>query len=242
MNTPPPISCTGRVSRDNLRRLVVLVVLTAGALCSFLGALAQQAPQAIYEYVGPQGRKVYVNGIDRVPERYRKRSREVDLSHVSLNEELAEDLKEAVDEQLGSLWRSDYCVTARDRAARPWWVVMWSRHSHLIAIGGALLLFLLMSPFLVRSIGAPRWSKMLMVLLPLLALMALGSTVALNTSRALGQVREAADPCRSEQFVGVGDTPAGRAQRVHLIQHLRQQIEKAGHLRSRRIDEAAREQ
>lgn len=242
MTQPPMIICHEGELRLGILRVVVFVFTTVAALVPWGWALADEAPQAIYEYVGPQGRRVYVNGIDRVPERYRKRSREVDLSHISLNEELAEDLKEAVDQQLGLLWRSDYCVTARDLAARPWWAVMWSRHSHLIAIGGVLLLFLLMSPFLVRSIGAPRWTKMLMVLLPLLAVMALGSTVAISTSRALGRVREAANPCRPEQFAEVGDTPAGQAQRVHLVQHLRQQIASAGRLRSERLERSLRAQ
>lgn len=229
-----------RESRAGRLRLVVVMLTTVATLVPSGWALADVAPQAIYEYLGPQGRRVYVNGIDRVPERYRQRSREVDLSHISLNEKLADDLKEAVDEQLGLLWRSNYCVTARGLAARPWWVVMWSRHSHLIVIGGVLLLFLLVSPFLVRTIGAPRWAKMLMVLLPLLVVLAVGSTVAVSTSHALGRVRQAADPCRPEQFAEVADTPAGQAQRVHLIQHLRQQIAGAGRLRSKRLERSLR--
>ena len=55
-------------------------------LCVVLAAPAAAAPgQTIYTYTNAQGRKVYVNGIERVPKAFRAKAKPVDLSHVSLN-------------------------------------------------------------------------------------------------------------------------------------------------------------
>ena len=51
-------------------------------------------------------------------------------------------------------------------------------------IGALLLLFLLASPYLLRTIGAARWTRILIVLLPVCGFLLLTTTVALRTSRS----------------------------------------------------------
>ncbi len=74
------------------RALVLLLVLR-------LGVASADSPQTIYQYSGPQGRPIYVNGLDNVPERYRAKAQRVDLSKVSLNEDVGRDLRKAAEQE-----------------------------------------------------------------------------------------------------------------------------------------------
>ncbi|MBK6848257.1 MAG: hypothetical protein IPG96_12240 [Proteobacteria bacterium] len=168
------------------------------------------ATQTIYRYRNPAGRTVYVNDLARVPAAQRPRARAVDLSRISLNEALGNDLQRAASQQVAALLGSRYCTGARRGAARGWWGTLWHVHGHLVLIGGALLLLLLGSPWLVRTLGVPQWSKLLLLALPALAFVALLSSSAVRASRTLRAARcrrrlsaralrrdRGARPCRS---------------------------------------------
>jgi len=195
------------------------------------------ATQTIYRYRNPAGRTVYVNDLARVPAAQRARARAVDLSRISLNEALGNDLQRAASQQVAALLGSRYCTGARRGAARGWWGTLWHVHGHLVLIGGALLLLLLGSPWLVRTLGVPQWSKLLLLALPALAFVALLSSSAVRASRTLRALRGAADACRPERFAGTAALdPAARAQRVHRIFELEQRVRAAGAARGAAID------
>ena len=87
-----------------MRILAVAAVLWLGGI-----AYAQSSP-VFYSYEADSGRTVYVNRFSMVPPGKRSDARAVDLSHVSLNEELAEDLADAVEDELRYLKESDPCI------------------------------------------------------------------------------------------------------------------------------------
>lgn len=213
-------------------------IAVAAGIASTAVAEDRQQPQAIYRYTNRHGRTVYVNGIERVPPQQRRKARPLDLSHISLNRELGADLKQAVDEQLSWMLDSDYCESLRRRADGPWWRAAWRGNGHLIAIAAVLLAFLIGSPYLIRTIGAPRWGKLLLLLLPLLGFIAISSTVAVKASQSLAQLRTAADPCRHDFYQKPANDPAAQASRLHLVQKLQQQISSAHVLHNKQLQQA----
>jgi hypothetical protein len=205
------------------------------------GVVAAQDPpqlEAIYRYRTRRGRTAYVNGLARVPAYARTRARAVDLSHVSLNEDLAAELQEAVQAQLSELRASGYCASTRALAERSWWHVAWGRHGHWVAIGGLLLLFLLASPYLLRVIGAARWARILLLLVPICGVLVATTTVAVRTSRVMRRLRRAAEPCgETAHTPPVRSTPGAAARDVYLLESLREQLAAAHRLRGHRLEQ-----
>jgi hypothetical protein len=210
------------------------------ALCSIAGLVRadEGEVQSIFRYRGRSGRMVYVNGLSRVPERQRGKALPVDLSHVSLNESLSADLQRAVGEQLTDLRAGDYCRTVRGLASRSFWRTAWERQGHLVLLAGLILLFLLFSPYLVRTVGAARWVKLTLVLAPLCLLIGLAGTVAAQTSQSLRALRSRADPCEGGDAGDEVRTPAAGARRIHMLQQLRRQLEAAHELRGVQLERA----
>ena len=105
-----------------MRFLVVVVVLVLAGV-----AQAQSAP-VFYSYAADSGRTVYVNRFSMVPPEKRSEARAVDLSQVSLNEDLAEELADAVEDELRYLKDSDPCAEARKEESAGAWRHVWRRH------------------------------------------------------------------------------------------------------------------
>ena len=80
--------------RNCVHLLVVLVSLSWAGI-----GQAEDAP-VFYSYKGDSGRTVYVNRFSMVPPEKRSQARAVDLSKVDLHEELAEELADAVEDEL----------------------------------------------------------------------------------------------------------------------------------------------
>ena len=63
-----------------------------------VGAADAQSTPVFYSYTANSGRTVYVNRFSMVPPGKRSEVRAVDLSQVSLHEDLAEELADAVED------------------------------------------------------------------------------------------------------------------------------------------------
>lgn len=213
-------------------------VLLASCCAAALFAAEPSGAQAIYRYVNRAGRAVYVNGLERVPVAQRARARAVDLSRISLNESLGNELQRAASKHAEGLLRSPYCTEARTGAARGFWGTLWHEQGHLVLIGGVALLLLVVSPWLVRLMGGSQWVKLLAVALPALAFLALVSSSAVRATRTLRELRGAAEACRPERVAppGMGSDPAARAQQMHRIFELEQRVGAAGGPRGAALD------
>ncbi|MGB8223822.1 MAG: hypothetical protein WCF10_14640 [Polyangiales bacterium] len=162
-----------------MRTLMIVVML------AFAGAAQAQSAPVFYSYKSDTGRTVYVNRFSMVPPEKRSVARAVDLSQVSLNEELAEDLSEAVEDELRYLKDSDPCIEARKEESAGAWSHVWRRHGPWLLASVAAMILLVISPWMIRRTPPGVWSRFLMVAFPALAMTAL---VAISATRAVSSL------------------------------------------------------
>ncbi|MBW2735588.1 MAG: hypothetical protein JRH20_24650 [Deltaproteobacteria bacterium] len=202
-----------------------------------------RAEVPVFRYVNAEGRPVYVNGLERVPKRYRKRAKALDLSRVSLNRKLGNELKREVDRRMAQLLVTDECGRRRAAVGGGFWRVLWRDHSPLVVIGGAMLLLLLITPWITRRIGGPRWSRVLMMVLPILVLAGLWSTSAVQASRTLSVLEAKARPCQRETYtesrapdaVKRGEAPTLRDQ-WWMLEKLEADVKRAHEVREKALE------
>jgi hypothetical protein len=180
-----------------MRILLLVAVVTFASTAS-----AQHAP-VFYSYVGDSGRTVYVNRFSMIPPEKRSKARAVDLSEVSLNSDLAEELADAVVKEIQFLKESDPCTKARNESKIGAWRHAWHRHGPWILASLAAVILVLLSPWMIRRIPQGVWPRFLMVALPALAMTALLAISATRANQSLEAVGELAKLCdANEQEAG----------------------------------------
>ena len=176
-----------------MRWLMLIVVLVlAGA------AYAQSSP-VFYSYTASSGRTVYVNRFSMVPPEKRSEARAVDLSKVSLNEGLAEELADAVEDELRYLKDSDPCQEVRRERSAGAWRIVWHRHGPWILASLGAIMLVLMTPWMVQRTPPGVWSRLLMVALPALAMTALVAMSATRASDSLEAVQQLSKLCDANE-------------------------------------------
>lgn len=176
-----------------MRVFIVAVVLVLAGV-----AQAQSAP-VFYSYTTDSGRTVYVNRFSMVPPEKRSGARAVDLSQVSLHEDLAEDLADAVEDELRYLKESDPCTEARKEESAGAWRHVWHRHGPWLLSSFAAILLVMMSPWMIRRTPPGVWSRFLMVALPALAMTALVAVSATRATSSLEAVNELSKLCDANE-------------------------------------------
>ena len=176
-----------------MRVFIVAVVLVLAGV-----AQAQSAP-VFYSYTTDSGRTVYVNRFSMVPPEKRSGARAVDLSQVSLHEDLAEDLADAVEDELRYLKESDPCIEARKEESAGAWRHVWRRHGPWLLSSLAAILLVMMSPWMIRRTPPGVWSRFLMVALPALAMTALVAVSATRATSSLEAVSELSKLCDANE-------------------------------------------
>ena len=172
--------------------VLVALLLSSGA------AEAQSSP-VFYSYKGDSGRMVYVNRFSMVPPEKRSKARAVDLSQVELHEDLADDLADAVEDELRYLKDSDPCDVARTEESAGVWKHAWHRHGPWILASFAAIILVLMTPWMVARTPPGAWSRLLMVALPALAMTALLAVSATRVTSSLEAVEELAKLCDANE-------------------------------------------
>ena len=178
-------------------------ILLLVAFVTFASAASAQLAPVFYSYVGDSGRTVYVNQFSMIPPEKRSKARAVDLSEVSLNSELAEELSSAVVKEIQFLKESDPCTKARKESKVGAWRHVWYRHGPWILASLAAVILVLLSPWMIRRIPQGVWPRFLMVALPALTMTALLAISATRASHSLEAVGELAKLCdANEQEAG----------------------------------------
>lgn len=207
-----------------MRALIVAVVVA-------MSAIAQaQSPPIFYSYAGSSGRTVYVNRFSMVPPEKRSSARAIDLSEVSLNEELAEKLSDAVEDELRQLKDSDPCIEARQEDQAGAWRHIWHRHGPWILASLAAMVLVLMTPWMVARTPPGVWPRLLMVALPALAMTAMVAVSATRASSSLEAVHELSKLCDANE------KEASPQKQVVRLNEMRVYIEKLYRDRFDRID------
>lgn len=175
-------------------RWLVLVAVSVWA-----GVAYGQSAPVFYSYTGDSGRTVYVNRFSMIPPEKRSDARAVDLSQVSLNENIADDLAEAVEDELRFLKESDPCAEAREEYGAGAWRHVWRRHGPWVLASLAALILVIMSPWMIARTPPGVWSRFLMIALPALAMTALVAISMTRASRSLEAVSELAKLCDANE-------------------------------------------
>ena len=176
-------------------------VLLLVAVVTFASAASAQHAPVFYSYVGDSGRTVYVNRFSLIPPEKRSQARAVDLSEVSLNSELAEELSAAVVKEIQYLKKSDPCTKAREEDKAGAWRHVWHRHGPWILASLAALILVLLSPWMIRRTPQGVWPRFLMVALPALtmtAVLAISATRATSSLEAVGELAKLCDANEKE--------------------------------------------
>jgi hypothetical protein len=192
------------------------------AICVAWSARAS-AEEVYYRYVNERGRVVFTNAAEQVPLEQREQGR-LDLSKVSLNTEIGNELDRRFEEEHAQLTQSDYCKQVRVAAKRSFLEQLWDDFGPLLVCGGALLLFLLFTPTALRRFGAPVWAKVLMMAIPTLALTGLMTFTMSHTNRTVSDLRRRVQPCAPETFAKLKSDPNPIAKHAELIEQLKRQI------------------
>lgn len=151
-----------------------VAAILAIALFATVGCETKQPdPAPIYTYTGAQGRSFFTDDPVRIPQEYRASAKIMDLSHVSLNHELAEEL--AAQARLGALATTDVCQDAAEASSGGWLHYVrlkYRQHPASMALAALALLLIITAPFLARRVGARTWMRVLALLLPMLLALA----------------------------------------------------------------------
>jgi hypothetical protein len=173
--------------------------LTFAAILGLVGVARAQPASVFYSYTSDAGRTVYVNRFSMVPPEKRSEARAVDLSQVSLNEDLAQDLADAVEDELRYLKDSDPCVKARKEERAGAWRHVWARHGPWLLSSLAAMILLIMSPWMIPRTPPGVWSRFLMVALPALAMTALVAISATRADTSLEAVAQLSKLCDANE-------------------------------------------
>ncbi|MEM9067004.1 MAG: hypothetical protein AAGE52_00820 [Myxococcota bacterium] len=212
----------------------LLWVWVAGCAGSPLESWGEPDGPAFYSYENDEGRTVFVSDPSLVPEG--TSAEPFDVSHVDLNQELGNELNEAIEREHERLVESDFCHDQREGAARSLWEETLDHHGHWLAIGGVILLLLLSGPFVARRVGAPKWIRLLALVIPLLLFLGVLTHTLTSASRTLSEVRRSGELCEEG---AVANAPEG--ERMGILQELRGRIEKMHRDREAQIEALRRE-
>ncbi len=178
-----------------MRFLTLAVALALG------GIAYAQSGSVFYSYTADSGRTVYVNRFSMVPPEKRSGARAIDVSQVSLHEDLAEELADAVEDELRDLKESDPCIEARKEESAGAWRHVWRRHGPWLLSSLVAVILVMMSPWMIRRTPPGVWSRFLMVALPALAmtaLVAISATRAVSSLEAVGELTKLCDANEKE--------------------------------------------
>lgn len=177
---------------------------------------------------------VYVDDPAKIPAKFRKSVKEIDLSSISLNQELGYEISQQVEKENLRLktrairpdtdMKKRVCVeVARDRSIGEWLKLVWQDHGYLIIIAGFLFSLLGITPYVLKRIEPERWIRVLMFVLPLMTGLALITYSVASTSQSIRRGNLSSLDC-SESITGEElETPAFN---LRELRSLMEQIEK----------------
>lgn len=169
---------------------------------------------AFYSYER-DGRTVFVSDPSLIPDDVE--AAPFDVSHVSLNEELGAELDAAIEAEHERLVATDYCAEERSTAARSTLEQAWEEQPHWVGIGALVLMLLLTAPFVARRVGAPKWIRVLVLVIPLLLLLGV-LTHTLNTAtHSLSAARAVGALCQEDALAN-----ASQSEQLGIVRQLQQ--------------------
>jgi hypothetical protein len=194
---------------------------------------------AIYSYVNDEGRTVYVDHPDKIPAKFRNKHETLNVSHVSLNNEVARDLERQVLKEHKELAASPFCGEAQYRAKQPWWKQMWHSSGYLLLIAFAGIFILGLTPIAIQSFDPSIWTRFMTMAFPSLLVIGVLTYSVVETSRVKEEVTLTASLCDPGQ-IKTGDQESTQS-RIKVVQMLRTMMQESEKRRSAILKEAFRD-
>ncbi len=192
---------------------------------SRIGESQEEASNAIYRYRDNRGRTRYTNIWDEVPAAYRERVEVVDLSDVTLNTQVGKEIEEKLSEDYEKLVESDYCKRERARSDQSFFSRLWSEYRIVVIIAGVILLLIVMTPFALRRINAPDWSRTLTMAIQMLVFLGIVSYTAICSSKKTQDIREKVSPCNPDAWTQLNRRSNPIAEHMILLKNLQNKID-----------------
>jgi hypothetical protein len=197
-----------------MRAATALLALATLTACD-APPILHDAPRPVYQYRTADGRLAFTDDPNAIPTAARDDAAEVDLSHVSLNEELGRDLEDAIAEEHARLAASDPCNEAREAASGGLVERMLDEHGTLLATSALVVLLIVTAPFIARRAPPGAWARFLLLVVPVVILLAIVVETMRQAQEELGLLRTTSELCDPEAF--------GRrtiAERISTVQNL----------------------
>ena len=216
-------------------RWLLLGNLLACSCSPSLFELEHEEP-AFYRYEGEDGRPAFVSDPSFAPPGVTVEP--FDVSQVELNEDLAGDLTAALRAEHERLVRTPYCRQQRARAGRSLWQHMYEEQPQWLAIAGTVLLLLPTAPTMARRVGAPKWLRLLALVIPLLLFLGTLTHALRTAQQTLAEAKDARPLC-DEDALSDAD-PSEGATLVHQLQRRVRQAHGGREARLQEVIESAR--
>jgi hypothetical protein len=180
------------------------------------GAVAEPV---MYRYQASGGRVVYTNLPESVPAAQRGNAR-IDLAHVPLNTELGAALDERLQSRYDELHAAGVCQKLAAAVDEPLWRRIPREHPAQTICGGVLLMFLLLTPWMLTRGWGEQWARVFKMAVPVIGLLGIGVFVLTRSTQSLSQLRERAKPCDSSAWTSASHQPDGLSQHAKLVHSL----------------------
>jgi hypothetical protein len=185
---------------------------------------ANRSAPIMYRYIDSHGRAVYTNIEEQVPLDQRVAAK-IDLSHVSLNGEIAGELDHRLHEEHTALTKSPYCRELRKAAETDLLSSVWNNYPSLVMCAAALLAFILYSPIAIKRFGGQVWARTLSMAIPALTITGLISFSITETNKSISRLKQEAAPCSETAFTKLSGAANPVARHAELVAQLRMQMD-----------------
>ncbi|MEY4581229.1 MAG: hypothetical protein RL701_5932 [Pseudomonadota bacterium] len=178
---------------------------------------AQPVEPVLYRYRSA-GRTVYTNLEGTVPNDQRNTAR-IDLRNVPLNSTLGKELDQQFKDRYEKLKESSACSQLQAAAREPWWSLTYLKrpeHQPLWLCGGALLLIVLCTPWMLSKGWGSAWARVLKTAGPLLGFVGFSAFTLMKMNRSADELQLRASRCEAGSYTAANGLP----QKFQLVQAL----------------------
>ncbi|HEX7481609.1 MAG TPA: hypothetical protein VF331_27640 [Polyangiales bacterium] len=174
----------------------------ANVVWSFADLDRTASADAFYRYRTTDGRTVYTNLFEQVPEEQRPTAK-LDFSHAPFDGELVQQLDARLKVEHDKLLASACCQELRREAKKPVAKRIVQDESPLLVCGAALLLFIGLTPWMSGKVGGGPWARTLSMATSSLVLAGILMFATMRATRAVHELVARAAPCQPEAWNAV---------------------------------------
>jgi len=190
-----------------------------------IGASSEATSNTIYRYTDKRGRARYTNIWDEIPDAYRESVEVVDLSNVTVNTEIGKEIDARLSEDFEKLVESDYCTKERARSEQSFLSRLWSEYRIVVIIAGVILLLIVLTPYALRRINAPDWSRTLTMAIQMLLLLGVVTYTTICSSRAAQDMKGKISSCDPNAWTRLNRGPNPITEHMILLKDLQNKID-----------------